>query len=180
MKVWKRILIFLGIARFLTVAILFINPYLAEALSLLFDDIDGSSAYKAGLSWKGYMRYDKTLDYWWYIFILIYSVGKPIFVVMLILFLIRSVGQIATVITTKHELLFWFPNVFEHYFILYLLASLLAPQYLHYFSGAEIVLPLAIAFITKIPQEYLQHQKGWFYDPDKWPRSIKTLHKRKK
>ncbi len=175
MKFWKTILIIVGTVRFLIAGVLFINPFLAELGALLFDWFDSGVAYLAGISWKAYTRYDKLLDYWWYIFILIYSIGKPIFAVVLMLFAIRSVGQILTIVTSKHEYLFWFPNVLEHYFILYLLVTYFAPQYLIYFSGPGVVIPLTIAFITKMPQEYILHRRGWFYSSNKWPKSITDL-----
>ncbi len=164
-----------GIVRFSVVALLFINPYLAMLISLIFDDIDSGVAYMAGYSWKKYTRYDKLQDFWWYIFILIYSIRTPILGVMLVLFIIRSIGQLLTIVSIRHEFLFWFPNIFENYFLLYLLTNLLAPGYLHYFSGSGIILPLVIAVATKMPQEYLLHRRGWFYDPSKWPRSITSL-----
>lgn len=180
MKFWKRVLILIGSIRALTVIILFINPHFSEALTLLCDGIDSMIAYKAGMSWAKYTRYDKALDYWWYIFVLIYCIHTPIFAVMLVLFVIRSVGQIATLVSSKHELLFWFPNVFENYFIIYLLVTLFTPGYVTYFSGWAIAIPLFIAFITKMPQEYMLHRKGWFYDPNKWAKSITSTIKRVK
>lgn len=174
MKPWKTVLVFVASLRVAVVGLLFIQPHIAEVLTLLLDGFDSGVAYKAGYSWRKYTKYDKALDYWWYIFVLLFCFNTPIFNVMLVLFAIRSVGQILTILTAKHELLFWFPNIFEHYFILYLLAVLF-PKYLVYFSGWLIIIPLFIATITKMPQEYILHRKGWFYNSKDWSRSITSL-----
>lgn len=174
-RFWKNTLSIVGISRFLTVFTVFSSPLLAIILAHLLDAFDSIFAYKANYTWKKYTRYDKLLDYWWYIFILIYSFGKPIWQIVLILFLIRSVGQILVLITSKHEYLFWFPNILEHYFVLYVLALAIFPQFLYYFEGSQIIWPLLIATITKMPQEYILHVKGWFYESNSWPKSIITI-----
>ena len=177
MKFWKVIITLIGIMRVLLVFLIFSRPYLAVVLSLFFDAFDSWIAYKAGFSWREYTRYDKLLDYWWYIFILIFSRSEPIFGVMVILFVIRSIGQLITVVTGNDHYLFWFPNIFENYFLVYLIIKMFAPEFLTFFTGTGILIPLAISFVFKMPQEYVLHRNrnGWFYSKNAWPRSIKEL-----
>lgn len=177
-KFWNYFLYFIGISRVLSVFVVFVSPFLSVVVSHILDAFDSIFAYKAKYTWKQYTKYDKYLDYWWYIFILIYSVNKPIWQVILVLFILRSIGQILVFFTTKHEYLFWFPNILEHYFVLYVLALTFSPTYLYYFEGNYIYWPLAIAIITKMPQEYILHVRGWFYESNSWPRSIVTIFKK--
>lgn len=169
---WKKILYVIGALRIASVFLIFKYPLYAIIISLILDDLDAGVAYKAGISWTKYTRYDKLLDYWWYIFVLIFCRSEPIFGVMLVLFVLRSVGQILVILTAKHEYLFWFPNIFEHYFILYILVKVFFPSYLHFFVGVGVFVPLLIATATKIPQEYILHRKGWFYSAKTWAKSV--------
>lgn len=173
--VWRKLLFIVGVSRVLLVFLIFKYPLLALILSYVLDDIDSMITYKSGLSWEFYTRYDKLLDYWWYIFVLFFAWNSIAFNVLLILFVIRTIGQVIVLFTTKHEPLLWFPNIFEHYFILYLLSKLFWPQYLTYFVGFNVIIPLFIATITKMPQEYLLHRKGWFYNSRTWSKSITDL-----
>lgn len=105
--------------RLLLPVTVFIHPVLAILLSQFFDGIDGQIFFNHGHKWKDYNRLDKVLDYWWYIFIVVYSVLHlpAVFPVLLALFLYRTVGQIIGTTFNTDKAYIFFPNIFEWLFV---------------------------------------------------------------
>lgn len=171
MLIWRLFAGAIWLARLVSVVVLFVNPLLAIALSLVLDVVDSFFAYEAGYTWPEYTRLDKLFDLWWYVAILIYARHLTIFPVLSVLFLFRLIGQLIAIVTRSPNILFWFPNVFENYFFIYVLVLVFLPGYLPIFSGIGL-LPLLIALVTKLPQEYWAHKKGVFYSPTSWPKTF--------
>ncbi len=149
MNIWGISLIIIGLLRFFTPAFIFYNPILITALSFFLDTIDSEIAFRAKLSWKAYSLYDKLLDYWWYIWILIFCLNLSIFPIILILFIIRSIGQSAFFLTKKEKYFFYFPNILEIFFIFYLFS----------FGKVDIPFLLLISTLIVLPREYIVHIK---------------------
>ncbi len=156
MFIWRAILIIVGVLRFVIPFFIFSNPILVTSVSFLLDTIDSEISYRSGMSWRIYLMYDKSLDYWWYIFILIFSIHLPIFPIILILFVIRSIGHFLVLLTGNEKYFVYFPNVLEIYFIFYLISSVFRPLSV-LFVGANQIIPLLITTIVVIPREYAVH-----------------------
>lgn len=138
---------------------LFIFKYPFETTfvySFLLDNPDGYVAYKAGWSWRRYHFYDKILDYFWYIFILLYSRQTPLFPIFLGLFLWRSVGQLVAILTSKTKIFMFFPGVIEVYFMIYVI-SLKISNWSYLFSDSYKFATLLIAVIISLFREYILH-----------------------
>jgi len=171
---WKRLLYLIGFARIFLVFFIFKWPLPVAIAELFLDNIDSGVAYKSGMRWPSYTRYDKSIDLWWYLFILIFSFNKIIFPMILVLFIVRFVGQVLTLITRDERYLFWFPNILENYFILYLVVITFSPNLIYYFSGNFIIFPLLLSFISKMPQEYILHMNSPLYGGGKnWSKAMK-------
>lgn len=171
-SMWRVLLYLTGIARFVTVFLIFYFPLPTTIIQLLLDSADGYISYKAKVAWDFYGIYDKLLDYWWYIFILLYSVRIEFFNLLLVLFIIRSVGQFAFLFSRKYVFLLLFPNVFEVFFWFYLIQINFFPNLTYLFSGFyEIYLFFAILLIVLVREYYLYHLhvKRYNHKPEKWP-----------
>src|SRR5579859_4074454 len=94
----QLIFVLIEILRFTSPILIFINPYLAVIVSNFLDLIDSDFAFYSQLvTWKQYYLLDKIFDYWWYIFIVLYSANKTIFPFILALFIFRGIGQLLTI-----------------------------------------------------------------------------------
>ncbi len=162
MNFWLFGLEIIGILRFICVLFLGLYPIPAYLFCSFLDIIDGQVAYEADLSWRQYSTYDKLLDYWLYVGIILYSYRLEIFPIILILFVIRSIGQIIFLVTNKDKYLFWFPNILERFFVLYLIVG-----------GHEIIL-LIIAVLITIPHEYIFHIRSSHHAGRTWSPAVKS------
>ena len=172
-KIWKILYWSITLARIAVVGLLFLNPLIAVVVSMFLDTVDAPAVFKVKHKWSFYTRYDKALDLWWYIFIVIYCRNLFIYPVILALFIFRAIGQVPAIFTTRHKILFWFPNVLENFFVLYLLVVYFWPQYLFYFVGWNVIIPIGIAFLSKIPQEFILHR---FCPDNDWHPVIRKLY----
>lgn len=116
----KTLMIVSTVIRLIIPFYLFVNPVWAIILSLFFDGIDGQLFYNAGYGFKIYNRADKILDYWWYIYLCVYIFifHEPVFMLALLMFLYRTLGQVIGVITNSEKIYLYFPNFFEWFCIL--------------------------------------------------------------
>jgi hypothetical protein len=158
---------------------IFVSPLLTLFISLIVDNIDGQLFYDAGFRWKTYNKVDKFLDYWWYIFILIYFyVYLPqLFLVALILFVIRTVGQVLGVYLQIEKIYIFFPNILEWFFML---SILLPNQKLEYNLIIATGISLFVEYIIHINNfhlisKYIHHREIiWAKnEPKKKSKSIK-------
>ncbi len=138
--------------RFFLPPLLFWQPILITFLVTFGDAMDGYFAFKSGWKWNFYNRYDKILDWWWYFFILLYFVGKPEFLIILFMFIERSVGQILCLIYNKTHFLVWFPNIIENYFYFYLGNTLF-----HFPIFDNQIILILVGLIFGIIREYITH-----------------------
>lgn len=72
------------------------------------------------------------------------------------LFLYRIVGVIVFELTSWRPVLFIFPNLFEHWFLFYLIRNWLFPN-LKLSTWKHTILWLVILYIPKLGQEYMLH-----------------------
>ncbi len=159
---FKKLVLVAGFLRFIGPFFIFSNPLSAIAIVWLGDLSDGHLTYHLGWSWRKYNRWDKLFDLWWYVFILIFSFvsGLTIFPLLLVLFLFRLGGQAFALRKNNEKYFLMFPNIYEMYFILYILALYFSENFLDYFVGPKQLLPLFLAGAFSLSQEYRIHAKG--------------------
>lgn len=155
-KNWKFLIVCIGAVRFVIPFFIFNAPIQATIASLLSDSLDGYVGYRLGWKWKTYHFWDKTLDYWWYIFIFLYSVNLKIFPVILILFAYRSIGQFLSLKKSNTKYLVWFPNILENYFIFYVL-TLIFPKLDFLFGSDWVVTTFIVSLLLAITREHVLH-----------------------
>lgn len=156
------LLVAVSIVRLIVPFFIFSHALITITISLLFDNMDGYVSYRAGLNWKKYNTLDKLLDYWWYIFILIYSIPLNIFPIILILFLVRSIGQFMAIKTQNTRCLLYYPNALEFFFIFYVVHKTIFPSGI-LFEGINIVIPFITSIILAATQEYRIHIKKQYF-----------------
>jgi len=147
---------------------IFISVWLSSLLTFLLDWADGEFFKRAGYPHSKYTLYDKILDYYWYVFILIYIFlyDVPSKRVFLILFLFRSLGQILFFLTKKEIYFFLFPNIFEIGFYFYLI-TLLFPELDSFMYFPKIIYPLLVITLVVLIREYIVNIRkmnlSWFF-----------------
>ncbi len=153
---WKLAIFLVGISRFIVPFNIFSHPILSSIASLFLDHIDCYLSFRAGFSWKQYHLYDKIMDYWWYIFILLFSWNIEIRFVIVLLFTYRTLGQVISIMTSNEKVLLFFPNALEKYFIFYLF-TFVYPQLRNIFHGYQLIFPLLGSLAVGFYVEYLVH-----------------------
>lgn len=144
--------------RFIIPPFVLIFPIITTIASNVLDSIDGYFAYRAGLRYKRYNQYDKILDLWWYVFILLYSVETPAFQMIFILFVYRTVGQVVALTIADHRTFIWFPNILELFFIAYLLSTI-SPVFAPLISRQLEPFTLGVCLLISLLREYVLHVK---------------------
>ena len=137
---------------------IFLMPRVTALIEFIIDWVDGELYKRAGYAQPQYSLYDKILDYYWYIWILIYILVNniPFRSFFILLFAYRSFGQILYLITKKEIMFLLFPNIFEIFFLYYLVVTipgkttplLLAPA---------IWIALASITVIVLFREYILH-----------------------
>ncbi|OGG30509.1 hypothetical protein A2973_04095 [Candidatus Gottesmanbacteria bacterium RIFCSPLOWO2_01_FULL_49_10] len=153
---WQLLLLLVAVFRLVTPLYLSFYPFEITLASLFLDAVDGYLAFRARWSHHAYHMYDKTMDYWWYVGILLFATDLPIFPVIFILFVYRTVGQIVSIALYKPLTLAWFPNILENYFIAYLMTWMF-PSWSTYFIDKNQIYPLVICGAVAIIREYIIH-----------------------
>lgn len=156
-KLWLLSYIFIIALRIVTPVLIFVYPFFITLFSFILDTVDSELAFRGKVSWRKYSSFDKALDYWWYIFIFIYSINLGIFPIILILFVLRSIGQLAFLATREEKYFVFFPNILEIYFLFYIVVLQLQPKYLYLFDGTNQFLPLLLSTLIVIPREIGVH-----------------------
>jgi hypothetical protein len=94
-------------------------PFGAGWANFILDSMDGDILIPAGLPDPNYQLIDKAADYWAYIFMFIWGWRQPIRREIAATFALRTVGQVLFFITRNELALFFFPNLLEPLFLLY-------------------------------------------------------------
>lgn len=146
------------VLRIISAPLIFIWPLPAIILSFFLDFIDIEFASRKVLTLSEYERYDKALDSWWYLNVMIFSWFQlPSYkFILLILFIFRTIGEIIFFIKNDRRIFFLFPNFFENIFMLIFFSIYF--QQLHFLLGKRFIFfSLAIVVISKIFQEWWVH-----------------------
>jgi len=120
---------------------------------------------------KLYQTWDKAMDlYYWLFALVIVFRWKDIWAkrIAVGLFLYRIAGMGLFFVTGARSALFFFPNIFENFVILYLSYAFIFKDKLMFKTKRDAVLVLALLAIPKIIHEYylhfLEHQPWEYYN----------------
>jgi len=156
---WGIVLLIFGGLRIIVPIFIFAYPIIVTITSTILDICDGYIAYRAKLRWQQYHLYDKILDLWWYFWIFLFFANKPLFPVIAVLFIIRLVGQVVSLVKSDTKYLVWFPNIIEHFFLIYLLTYAFG-DLSQWFSGRWVIIPLGLSLVIAEFHEYCLHARN--------------------
>ena len=94
-------------------------PFGAGWANFVLDSVDGDILIRAGLHEPTYQVVDKIADWWTYLIIFIWGWKTPIRRPVAFLFAFRTVGQVLFLVTRNELALFFFPNLLEPLFLIY-------------------------------------------------------------
>lgn len=154
-----------GVAfRIFSIFLFILNPPLAWTLVFLVDTIDYGFALRAGFTYRQYQYVDKSLDVLSRIYFVFtaYYFNWAFTYLFLILFIVRLVGDAIYLFTKSEKYMFFFPNIIEFFFPLYIL-------YMYLLSGktpnlASVLIIVFLSAVFKLFHEYLLHIRYWI-DP---------------
>lgn len=155
-KVFRFLAYLNVIYRILVPFLIFSYPILSTFLSIITDTIDGDIFQRARVKQKTYQLVDKTLDVYWYIFIIIFSFHGEFGHVLFLLFIFRLVGNLLYYILKDRHIFIFFPNIFEPFFCVYVLS--LRISWLHVLlEGENLFITMLIITVLKIINEVIIH-----------------------
>lgn len=152
-------------------------PLWGGLASAIVDALDTNIVKLFGVEIPNYVTTDKYLDLYYFSLELVVSLSwtnKLARNTSLFLYIWRLIGVISLQLTHLRYLLFVFPNLFEHFFIFYLIIIKMGketPQKKWLNSTSKLFLVLFLLWLTKIPQELVLHvwqvgspiEEGWAY-----------------
>jgi len=162
--------IFVILLRLIIPLLIFRRPLLGGVASVLLDAVDANIVRIMGGTFPNYQQLDKYLDTYYLFFEFVVSLGwdhKLAKQTSVILFLYRVVGVVLFEITNTRVFLFFFPNLFEYFFLFFLILKRRYFDSNKVNSWSRMVLIVVLLYILKFPQEYLLHYKqvspwSWF------------------
>lgn len=113
------LIVFIILLKFLIPALSVFFPFVSGWANFVLDTIDGDILIPLGLNDATYQPIDKLADWATYIAMVIvaYRMRWPFRKLVLGLFIFRSIGQLAFLLTGKEILFFIFPNFLEPFFL---------------------------------------------------------------
>ena len=155
--VWKFSYFFIELLRLVFPVFIFSYPVYVIVATIFLDAIDGEFASQGVLSREKYQIVDKLMDNWWYIWVLFYSYFalNNFFILLLVLFIYRTIGLILFLLKKNRKIFMFFPNFFENAFFLFFFATIFSLESL--IVGPNLYYSLAVVFALKILQEYWVH-----------------------
>lgn len=159
----QRIVIYSTISVRLLSAFLILKwPIFGMLICMIADSLDFGTYLAAGIRVDYrkfgllYQRIDKSLDQYYYTFILLYFISNfssHLLNIVLILYFLRLTGFFLFQSSKKCIFLFLFQNIFENFSLI----TLIFISFFRYPTNKEIVYILLLATILKIPQEISIH-----------------------
>jgi hypothetical protein len=157
-QIYRRIAPISIFLRIIAPFLIFKSPIVACFVVLFLDQVDGSFWYQRSILRSQYNLIDKSLDFLWYSVSLVYAYSNlPFFTLLLLLFLVRTVGQTMFYITKNGRSFIYFPNIYEVVFFFILAGKFLYIPY-EYYLAPRFYFALIILSILKIAQEFFIHQ----------------------
>lgn len=136
-----------------------IASMLVDAVDVVIVDILATAFGETVGFGDQYQLFDKWMDMYYLTFELYVSLSWSNLMARntsIFLFVFRLVGLIAFEMTHIRKLFFFFPNLFENFFLYYIIADRHAPRYLPT-KPWHIALALALLYVPKLGQEYILH-----------------------
>ncbi len=140
--------------------LIFLSPVVVTVINLVLDGFDGEIFKRSGYARPQYSMYDKVLDYWWYVWVLVYIlvIGAPAKYLFIFLFCYRTIGQILYLAFHEGKYLFLFPNLFELVFYYYLAGTIVHQEQL-FMSGSNLIIATTVLAIIAFGREIIVHLK---------------------
>lgn len=140
--------------------LIFLSPVVVTVINLILDGFDGEMFKRSGYARPQYSIYDKLLDYWWYVWILIYILitDAPAKYLFIFLFGYRTIGQVLFLAYNKGIILFVFPNIYELIFFYYLIAKIIHQEQT-FMSGSNLIIATIVLSTIAFAREIIIHLK---------------------
>lgn len=150
--------IFVLFLRVIFSPLILIWPFISVIVSFSLDLVDGDFAAPV-VTKAQYQLIDKTVDYWVYIFEMVYSwIYLPSFKwFLLALFIWRTIGTLIFYITSKRKLFIIFGNYFENAFFIFFFAKIFPNLRFLVENRVALVVSLIAVFSIKAFQEWFIH-----------------------
>lgn len=144
--------------KFILPVLYFRYPFGAGWANFWLDSIDGDILVPAGLPDPTYQLVDKAADYWTYICIFLWGWRQPIRRETSVTFLIRTIGQVLFFVTRNELALFFFPNLLEPLFLIYVtIARFKGWDKVYGIYRKHAVAIWAFILVYKFQDEYITH-----------------------
>ena len=106
--------------KFLLPLFFFVAPFPAGWANFFLDSVDGALLIPAGLADSTYQNVDKAADWFTYLCIFVWGWKRPIRREIAVTFALRTVGQTLFFLTQREIVFFWFPNLLEPLFLVWI------------------------------------------------------------
>lgn len=130
-------------------------PIWGTFFAFFFDGVDYEVLRYFGMKRPAYQLYDKYLDFYWYMLVLLFLLLQPLPVwqrnFFIFLFGLRLIGELGLIITKSERFLIFFPNFFELFFWFWLFV----PSWIS--TPTKIWTALGICLVPKVAHECLVH-----------------------
>jgi hypothetical protein len=144
--------------KFLLPVLYLFFPFGAGWGNFVLDTVDGDILIPAGLEDPIYQTIDKVADYVAYIFMFIWGWKQKIRWEITATFLLRTVGQTLFFVTGNEIVFFYFPNLLEPLFLIYVsIARFRGWDRVHEIYRKRIWLIWIFIFLYKFQDEYFTH-----------------------
>jgi hypothetical protein len=143
---------------FIPVTIVFI-PFLGGWANFILDTLDGDILIPLGLIDSTYQLIDKSADWFTYVGMVLcaHHFKWPIKKWIIILFIFRSLGQLAFFLSRDERVFFIFPNFLEPFFLIYAsLVFLKKAKAYDFYTKHKFAIWLFV-FIYKMQDEWITH-----------------------
>ncbi len=142
------------------------NVFVVYSLIFLVDWFDGEIFRKAFSHGKNkvYQLFDKTLDFYGYCFAFAFSYTRasPILGALLFFFVLRAAGMVVFLVKRDRRVFLYFPNLFENFFILYIIAYTF-PSLHFLLNGTWFYLIFLAIVVFTVVREYVLHGKKFSF-----------------
>jgi len=133
-------------------------PFAAGWANFVLDSVDGDILMPAGLPESTYQVIDKVTDWLTYVCILIWAWRGPIRKEIAVTFVLRSVGQALFLVTRNELWLFFFPNLIEPLFLVYVtIGRLKGWDRVHGIYRRRAVVIWVFILLYKLQDEWVTH-----------------------
>ncbi len=137
------------------------NPLIGWIISVSVDVFDYGVALRSGIIYNQYQTIDKFLDIVgrFYLVFSAWYFNWEVLSLVVILFLLRLIGDLLFFFIRNEKLLFYFPNILEFFFPIYIIFRFTIYQ--APLSVSLLLVLIIVSAVTKISHEYFLHIYGW-------------------